>query len=899
MAGKWHLFLHHLHAVLKSVIRFGRRSSLGWRPAIVLFCLTLVLCLVTSPELARSSVPANPPAPESPVQINTEAPLESQAQEFYANGRYAEAIAVLQQALNQVPPGDALTRATLLSNLALSYQALGDWQSATASVHGALKFLETVPNSRDRQNVLAQTLDVQGSLFLGQGNGEAALTTWEQAADLHTRLGNAQRATLSQINRAQAMQSMGLYRRAIVILGELQKSADTHPNPLVRAVILQSLGNALRVAGDPNEAEKVLQESLKLARERGTDSLIKSLALDLGNVALAQSRVRVALENNPAAREALQMARNYYQQAATATDPLIRARAGLNHLYLLTETASTLLPGVNRQQEAQALYPQVQRWIAELPNGRAKVDLQLGLGQRLIKLQSDRTTITQLFATATKDARELDDRRALSLAIGNRGNLAEQAEQWEEAATLTREALVLAQSINAADIAYQWQWQLGRILKAQNQNSFAITAYTEAFNTLQSLRRDLVTVNVDVQFSFRQSVEPVYRQLVELLLAPSTPSQSDLQLARQVLEALQVAELENFLQAACQDTALQIDRVIDEDDPTAAVFYPIILDNHLDVILKLPGQGDLLYATTPVKQSEVRTILKQLQIDLQEEYTFAAVEKGGQKVYNWLVRPFRDRLPANLKTLIFVLDGPLRAIPMSILHDGQDYLVEKYATSLVLGLQVREPESLRRRELRVLAASLTDPPEDFRNRYSSLDGVNPELDKIKASGIISTQIRDQAFTEEAFRQALDKGDYQVIHLATHGQFGTTRESTYLLAADGAIHVDELDKVFRQGKRVELLILSACKTATGNDRAVLGIAGTTVRAGARSAIASLWSLADAPGALFAQSLYENLGNPGITRAEALRQAQLALKKNEEQDFSHPRFWAAYVLVGSWL
>ena len=92
-------------------------------------------------------------------------------------------------------------------------------------------------------------------------------------------------------------------------------------------------------------------------------------------------------------------------------------------------------------------------------------------------------------------------------------------------------------------------------------------------------------------------------------------------------------------------------------------------------------------------------------------------------------------------------------------------------------------------------------------------------------------------------------------------------------------------------------MSACRTATGDDREVLGIAGTTVRAGARSAIASLWSLDDEASVTFTREFYQHLGKPGISRAKAVRLAQETMLNDPE--FNHPRFWSAYVLVGSWL
>lgn len=159
----------------------------------------------------------------------------------------------------------------------------------------------------------------------------------------------------------------------------------------------------------------------------------------------------------------------------------------------------------------------------------------------------------------------------------------------------------------------------------------------------------------------------------------------------------------------------------------------------------------------------------------------------------------------------------------------------------------------------------------------------------------------QEFTRDQFITSLNQTPFQIVHLATHGQFSFDRNDTFLLAADNRIPVDDLGNIFRvqnsDGTAIELLILSACETATGDDRAVLGIAGTTVRVGARSTIASLWSLDDASSVQLMTELYKHLGKPNITRAEALRLAQQSLA--QDLKYQHPRYWAPYVLVGNWL
>jgi CHAT domain-containing protein len=321
------------------------------------------------------------------------------------------------------------------------------------------------------------------------------------------------------------------------------------------------------------------------------------------------------------------------------------------------------------------------------------------------------------------------------------------------------------------------------------------------------------------------------------------------------------------------------------------------------VIAKLPNNQDLYhYSAIKLPKREIEATLKQLYNNLQQVGTYEEVQQDGQKVYNWLIQPIQTKLEQDkIKTLIFVLDGFLRKIPMASLYDGKQYLMQKYAISLVLGLQVRDPIALQRKQMKVLAASLTEPPKNVRG-FSRLENVQKEVTEIKNTGVDVSVIAEEQFTTKAFNKKLNSSHFDIVHLATHGYFGADRENTFVLTADGTMKLDDFDQLFqRQGKKsnqaIEILFLSACQTATGNDQEVMGIAGTTVQAGASSAIASLWDLDDQSSVIFTKAFYQHLGQPNVNRAEALRLAQQALLKDNNYD--HPRFWAPYVLVGSWL
>ena len=273
------------------------------------------------------------------------------------------------------------------------------------------------------------------------------------------------------------------------------------------------------------------------------------------------------------------------------------------------------------------------------------------------------------------------------------------------------------------------------------------------------------------------------------------------------------------------------------------------------------------------------------------------LQYSGQ-IYDWLIRPVEAELTRyEIDTLVFVLDGFLRSLPMGALYDGERYLLEKYSIALSPGLQLF-PEELERSELQALTAGLTAA----RQGFSALPGVEVEVEQISTE-VDSQVLIDGEFTREAFGEKLEARDFGVVHLATHGQFSSNPEETFLLTWDDKIKVNDFDRLL-QGKSsganpVELLVLSACQTASGDRRAALGLAGFALRSGARSTVATLWSVSDRSTAELMSQFYNRLTAPNatITKAEALRQAQLTLLKDPR--YNHPYFWAPFVLVGNWL
>jgi filamentous hemagglutinin family protein len=795
-------------------------------------------------------------------------------------------------------PGDVLSTDALIVNLV----TLKTKNAHVKNPYRAKLNDSSLPNLNSQvQNLqaLAQVKENQAHQQLATAQPQDALNNWLQAVEIYEKLGDNHSIIRNQINIAQAMQALGLYRQAKKTLDETTKTLENQPSSAMKVIALRSKGNLLRLTGELEQSDQILNQSLAVAKALSDPQLLSDVLLSLGNTAQAKQNASAAIE--------------YYQVAASAaSSPTTRIYAQTNQLRLLLST--------EQFDSVKALLPHIQAQIQNLPHSRTAIVARINLAESLIKLaRLENSALTkgssanllssaaQLLSTAVQDARSLNDKRTESYALGVLGSLYEQTQQWQYAQNITQQALLIAQAIDAPDIAYQWEWQLGRLLKERGDIVGATAAYELALKSLESLRYDLVAINPEVQFSFREKVEPVYRSFVELLLLPAQSSltkaqqsgipQKNLQKARQTIESLQLAELNNFFGQTCVIPKRQLDQVIDTQDTTAAAIYPIILPDRVEVIIKLPHQP-LLHYSTPVAESEVEDTLNQLRQNLIEPDTLVEAKSLSQKVYNWLIKPAATELAENdIKTLVFVLDGALRNVPMAALYDGEQYLIEHYSVALTPGLQLVNPKLLQSVQLKAIAAGLSEP----RQGFSALPNVLHELEEIRAE-IPSSILLNQKFTTKALQNQINSLPFGVVHLATHGQFSSKADETFLIAWDKPIYAKELNNLVKtrdtnQPEALELLVLSACETAAGDKRAALGIAGVAVGAGARSTIASLWSLDDESTAFLMSKFYQELASGRLTRAEALRRAQLALLRNPK--FQRPMFWAPYILLGNWL
>ncbi len=916
---------------------------------IFLFFVAFTLPLITS------SVSLSMPSVQN--QQNTAQWVEK-AKENYQTRQFESAIPLWQQAVETfATQGDTLNQAMALSNLSLTHQQLGQWDEAKKAIAQSLALLDTVKKNNTKQRILAETLEIKGKLALNLGQSANALENWQKATTIYQEMGEPNRVRQSQINQAQAMQSLGFYPRACTTLldaldfksedcqikgDKLPQVPENMPTSL-QILGLRSLGNVLRVTGQPHVSHRVLLKSWELAERNEDKESLAEIALSLGNTVRILGNQKITIPPSPTpinltqsvscplSEDDLSLSQWYqsaiacYHQAEQSPSSLTRVQAQLNLLSLWMQ--------LGQSQELPTLIAKIEAELTNSPPNDPTVAAQLKFAQQLMCLRSQFTTdetlpvtpilqscpivenphfeaitpptwtkIQQKVTIALNQAQTLGDKAAQANSLGYLGATYQGMGQPIKAQQSTVLALQQISAFENPELAYFWQWQLGRLYYSLGKKEEAIAAYRLAVEILESLRGDLVTSNADIQFNFRDSVEPVYRELVDQLLEPTGQiSENTLKEARNIIESLQLAELNNFFRENCLEAEFQ---AVDQLDPDAAVIYPIVLPQRIAIILSLP-QKPLSYYETAFNQNSGYGTLEQLEPVFDE--LFANLNpfisspyplEPHQQFYNWLIRPLEATLEANhIKTLVFVLDGLLRNIPMAALHDGQQYLIEKYNIALAPGLHLLRPSSLSEKPLKTLAGGLAQA----RQGFSSLPGVKAEVQEISA--VVSTEVLlDEDFTRNRLQREIEETSFPVVHLATHGQFSSQAEETFLLTWDERINVKNLDQLLRkrikqQRNPIELLILSACQTATGDKRAVLGLAGTAVRSGAQSTLATLWSVQDQSTADLIAQFYQYLSQSDMSKAEALRQAQLSLLRSPQ--YQHPFYWAPFVLVGNWL
>ncbi|MDH4085119.1 MAG: CHAT domain-containing protein, partial [Nitrospira sp.] len=711
-----------------------------------------------------------------------------------------------------------------------------------------------------------------------------------RAVELYKGSGNTPAQVEALVLSAQAAMGLGQSKQALQSLELALAIAQKSDDPLPEATALGHLGRTYLTLGQVTEASEYLRQASALAKQQNTSPLMATTQNDLGVLFAIQQQDKEALA-------AFQESITYSQDAKL---PLLRVTAHTN--------AARALARLDQPLNSRTALDAGLDHLKDLPPSRDKslalIGIALGYQRLLPQLPPEHDPLVLRTAGVLKEAATIaeqqGDKRTLSYALGYLGHLYETEFRLDEALHLTRRALFGAQAVDAPESLYRWQWQLGRLLASTGQLDNAIASYRQAASTLQPIRVEIAQASSEGPIAGQDSIKPLFFELADLLLQRAAltdgekAAQGYLVAARDAIEAYKTAELRDYFKDDCVDAVRAKLTTFDRLSPETAVIYPIMFASRLELLVSLPSGLQRIPVDVSADRltQEVRAFRR-----LVEKRTTRQYLPHSQQLYDWLIRPLEAELSRQqITTLVLVPDSALRTIPLAALHDGSSFLIKKFALAMIPGLTLTDPRPLNRDKLRFLTAGLTKSVQGF----PPLPYVADEVESIQQL-YKSDQLMNDAFQASRLERELREGRYGGLHIATHGKFSTDVNDSFLLTFDGKLTMQTLDQLiglfrFRQ-EPLELLTLSACQTGVGDDRAALGLAGVALKAGARSALATLWFINDEASATLISEFYRQLRNPALSKAVALQRAQLKLLG--DRIYEHPAYWSAFLLLNNWL
>ncbi len=786
-------------------------------------------------------------------------------------------------------------------------------------------FEKVVAEHKLKNNVkgLSDALVRSAQVCLSMGRIEMAFSRLGEAENQLKETGDGDLETRMLELKGNLLHSSGKFEEARKNLEKALDMAKINENHGRMASIYNNLGNLYGTSGD---------------YEKAVDAYRSSVSLDKSAVQAVIARINLALVQIRQGK--MIMMKNGYapdsQGVTHIEDGLVNVEeeqrgsrfASINRATVLVHKSKGT-PSAEARQKARQFFKSADDELNEAGSRlkfigtsrhacTAYINMAAGLMELSVNLPDKADSLhgqaSDLLKAASDMSVELKNPLLGSYANGYLGLFEFRSGNLKQAGDHTYEAIMLSENGNAPESLYRWQGQDADILKKQGRFSDAVISYKNAISTLESVRAEFENCYGRSRAELRRKEAEIYSGYVDALLSfyehtDGDKDQNILRAARDAVEKRKVFELREYFNDDCLGAANVEMTDVDEILDNAVVIYPVILPERLEIIATFSQKGSyddknksndgnvvFKHYVVPVKADEI--------IQTAEEFRLRVGQRGGdlylgpsQKLYNYLIRPLENELKFfKPETLVFVPDGVLNTIPIAALHDGVSFLISSYAVAVTPGLKMTKPKPIDPDGVHVLAVGISKP----REGYEPLPGVQSEVKAI--SDLFKGKVLlDDSFSTDNFEKALRDESYNVVHIASHGKFFDRIEDSFILASDKKMTLNDLTRcvgLYRfRDKPLELLTLSACETATGNEQAALGLAGIAVKIGARSALATLWAVDDQAASKLVSKFYTELGKKGVSRSVALKRAETTLI--EDTEYSHPGYWSPFILINNWL
>jgi CHAT domain-containing protein len=725
----------------------------------------------------------------------------------------------------------------------------------------------------------------RGTAEFRDGDILSATQHWTEAIRLCHIGGRRDIEVAALGRRGEAYRVSGFFHEAVNDLHAALAMAEQDGDQSLIAASSGALGNLALLLRRSADAEPLLKRSHDIAARLGNKALMAASSNDLGNLFANAGR---NAEAERAYAEAV-------IDAEAVHDETLAATAEINAARLEMPRGDTVRAGAQLAEAVRRL----QQLPPSLAQGMALVSAGSAAFESRGAVPADLQTIAyRAFRAADDGSDTVHNATLASLAQGSLGRLYERVGRVDDAMTLTERALFTAQQAGAPELTFRWNWQRARLARKRGQAEIALAGYRAAAIALQSARPDIPIEYREGHSSFRATFGPFYLEFADLLLqqAAANPGGSTtlLREARDTVEQLKESELQDYFQDSCVTRFAARQQSIDTVAPGTAILYPVVLTDRLELLISFGGE--LRQFTLPLPEATLGDQIRQFRTLLEKRTTNEYLPLA-QQLYNEILRPIDPLLTErHIDTLVVVPDGVLRLIPFAALHDGSQFAIERYAMAIAPSLHLTDPRPLTSRSRDALVLGISQSVQGF----AGLPSVKREVKEVHdATG--GEVFIDEAFVRSRFESGLKQAPFGVVHIASHGQFGSDPSQTFVVAFDGRLTMDDLEQTIKYGElresALELLTLDACETAVGDDRAALGLAGIALKSGARSALATLWFISDKAAGDLAVKFYVALKAGNMSKAHALQSAQRQLIADPR--YSHPAYWAPFLLIGNWL